>query len=280
MEYQEIVLSGSLLISFFVVFFIGKIVNDVFNQSYNLNEELVEKDNAALALALVGYYGGLVLTIGGTLVGESNGLRADLQDLFVYGITGIFLLNISWVICDKLLFPHFKMNDELIRDQNKGAGAIVGGTSLASGFILFGAIQGEGSPLTLLSFWAIGQVLLIVATRLYDLITPYSIHTEIEKDNVAVGISTGGMLTAIGIVIGLAAEGDFVDWQESLTQFVGYAALGLVLIPVIRIIADKVLLPGASLTDELVNQEKPNTGAAYIEAFSYIATSFAIYWCV
>ena len=35
---------------------------------------------------------------------------------------------------------------------------------------------------------------------------------------------------------------------------------------------------GRSLTDEIVNQEHPNVGAAFIEAFSYIGASFLIVW--
>jgi len=43
---------------------------------------------------------------------------------------------------------------------------------------------------------------------------------------------------------------------------------------------DKVLLPTVKLTDEIANQEVPNVGAAYIEAFAYIAAAFIIYWCI
>ena len=39
--------------------------------------------------------------------------------------------------------------------------------------------------------------------------------------------------------------------------------------------ADKVLLPGASLSDELV-QDRPNLGAGFIEAVSYLAASMLI----
>jgi len=41
-----------------------------------------------------------------------------------------------------------------------------------------------------------------------------------------------------------------------------------------------VLLPTVKLSDEISAQEKPNVGAAYIEAFSYIAAAFIISWCV
>jgi hypothetical protein len=47
-----------------------------------------------------------------------------------------------------------------------------------------------------------------------------------------------------------------------------------------RFITDKILLPGQNLTDEIINQEKPNIGAALVEAFAYIGGSVLITWCL
>lgn len=278
----DTIITGLILIAaFYVLFLIGKVVNDLLHREYNLNIELVEKDNPALALSVAGYYFGLVLAIGGSLVGPSNGIVNDLIDLVIYGILSIVLLNISWYICDIVILSKFKVSDELIRDQNQGTGAVSAGVSIASGFIIFGSVQGEGGGvLSAVIFWAIGQIVLIIAGRLYDLITPYSVHDEIEKDNVAAGVSFGGAIVSVGAVVGLAAESDFVSWSESVVDYVGYAVLGLLLIPAVRFLTDKILLPTVKLSDEIAAQEKPNVGAAYIEAFSYIAAAFIIYWCV
>ena len=62
--------------------------------------------------------------------------------------------------------------------------------------------------------------------------------------------------------------------------FIFYMIVGLILLPVARILTDRILLPGRSLADELVNQEKPNQGAAFLEASSYIGASFLITWCI
>lgn len=270
-----------LIVAFYVLFFISKVVSDLLHREYKLNHELVENDNPALALAMVGYYGGLVVALGGTLVGPSAGLVNDLIDLGLYGILAIVLLNVSWYLCDWLILPKFKISDELIRDRNQGTGAVSGGVSLASGFIIYGAVQGEGGGvLTALVYWAVGQFILILGGLLYDKITPYSVHDEIEKDNVAAGISFGGALASLGVIIGLSATGDFESWSESLTEFIGYSVIGLVLLAVIRFLTDKILLPGAKLSDEIAGQETPNQGAAYIEAMSYVTAAFIIHWCV
>lgn len=281
MDLDNLVSAAIFIIVFFIFFFIGKVINDLLHREYKLNFELVEKDNAALALAVVGYYFGLVLAIGGTIAGPSAGLVEDLYDLVIYGILSIILLNISWFLCDKLILYKFRVSEELIRDHNQGTGVVSAGISVASGFIIYGAVSGEGGSIwTVLVFWALGQVLLILAGLVYELITPYNIHEEIEKDNVAAGVSFAGALVSIGVIIGLAGEGDFTAWSIDLPVYMGFAVLGLILLPIIRLLTDKVLLPTVKLSDEISAQEKPNVGAAYIEAFSYIAAAFIITWCV
>lgn len=281
MDLDNLVSAAIFIIVFFIFFFIGKVINDLLHREYKLNFELVEKDNAALALAVVGYYFGLVLAIGGTIAGPSAGLVEDLYDLVIYGILSIILLNISWFLCDKLILYKFRVSEELIRDHNQGTGVVSAGISVASGFIIYGAVSGEGGSIwTVLVFWALGQVLLILAGLVYELITPYNIHEEIEKDNVAAGVSFAGALVSIGVIIGLAGEGDFTSWSIDLPVYIGFAVLGLILLPIIRLLTDKVLLPTVKLSDEISAQEKPNVGAAYVEAFSYIAAAFIINWCV
>lgn len=281
MDLDNLVSAAIFIIVFFIFFLIGKVINDLLHREYKLNFELVEKDNAALALAVVGYYFGLVLAIGGTIAGPSAGLVEDLYDLVIYGILSIILLNISWFLCDKLILYKFRVSEELIRDHNQGTGVVSAGISVASGFIIYGAVSGEGGSIwTVLVFWALGQVLLILAGLVYELITPYNIHEEIEKDNVAAGVSFAGALVSIGVIIGLAGEGDFTAWSIDLPVYIGFAVLGLILLPIIRLLTDKVLLPTVKLSDEISAQEKPNVGAAYIEAFSYIAAAFIISWCV
>lgn len=281
MTLDSIVTGVILIVGFYVVLLFGKLFNDILHREYRLNFELVERDNAALALAMVGYYLGLVVAVGGALVGPSSGIVEDLLDLAIYGVLSILLLNISWFICDRLVLHKFKVSDELVRDQNLGTGAVSAGVSIASGFIIYGSIHGEGGSIwTVLVFWAIGQAVLVVAGLLYELITPYSIHKEIEKDNVPAGVSFAGALIAIGAIIGLAAQGDFISWGENLSAFLGYAVIGLILLPIVRFLTDKLLLPTVKLSSEIAEQEKPNLGAAYIEAFAYIAAAFIIYWCV
>ena len=119
-----------------------------------------------------------------------------------------------------------------------------------------------------------------MASEFYNFITPYSTHDELEKDNVAVGIGFGGAVIAFSILILNAIKGDFESYTSTFTSLGVEFIIGLVLLPSIRLIADKVLLPGQDLTDEIVNQEKPNLGAAFVEAFAYVGGAILITWCL
>lgn len=270
-----------LLCLFYLVFFLGKIANDLLHKEYKLTEEMVVKDNPALSLAVAGYYLGLVLGIGGTLTGAEQPLIEDVFDLCVYGPLCIILLNLSWFFCDRALLYKFRKNDELIRDRNQGTGAVSFGVSVASGMIIYGSMSGEGGHIwTAMAFWALGQIMLMLASLMYNFITPYDVHTEIEKDNVAAGVSFAGALIAMGIVVGISAQRNFEAWEDDLPEYLAIATVGLVLLPAIRFFTDKILLPTVKLTDEIANQEKPNVGAAYVEAVSYIGAALIICWCI
>ena len=283
-------LTGIVYISlFFILFALGKFVYKLLHRELDLNREMLENDNPAISLAVTGYYAGLLLSIGAAIVGPSAGFVPDLIDLVIYGVLSIILLNLSSFICGLFILTKFKINDELLRDRNQGTGAVVFGVLLASGFVIYGSVSGTGGTVwTAIGFWALGQLLLVVAAFLYNFILPFDLHMEIEKDNVPAGVSFAGALIAMGIVVGLAAEGDFVSWSESLPTFLAYALIGLVSLPLLRFLTDWLLLPGVRLSDEIVglkpdkSREKrgPNLGAAYVEAFSYIAGAYIIYWCI
>lgn len=268
------------ILTSFLLFYAGKWVHDLIHTEFSLPEELFVKDNPAMALSVVGYYAGLTLAIGGALVGPSHGLWRDLWDILVYGVLGVVLLNISWYACDFFILRGFRASEEILRDRNQGAGAVAGAAMTASGFILFGSLQGEGGGMfSTIIFWALGQALLVLASWVYEWITPYSVSREMERDNAAVGVAAAGALIGMGMVIGLAAEEDFVSWGESLPHYLAYAIIGLGMLPAVRWLADKVLVPGHCLSHELTGQETPNMGAAYTEAFAYIAAAAFISWC-
>lgn len=273
------------LSSSLILLFIGKWAFKLRKSTINFSNELVEKDNLAFSFAYVGYFAGLILAVGSAIYGESNGLLVDLVDMGIFGLLAIILLNLSSTIMDKITLSKFSIWKEITEDRNAGMGIIEGANYLGSGLIIFGAITGESGNLlfgiyTALLYWVLGQVLILISTALYNKLVPYDIHREIEKDNVAAGIAYAGLIIAMANLIRNALMGNFDNWVDTLFE-VGYeAGIGIIILPLIRTLVDKILLPGRNLNDEIANQETPNSGAGLIEALGYIGGSMLIIWCI
>lgn len=246
---------------------------------------MVEKDNLAFSFAYTGYFAGLLLAVGSAVYGDSLGLLTDLEDMAIFGLLAIVLLNLSSLIIDKITLRKFSIWKEITEDRNAGMGIIEGANYVASGLIIFGAITGESGNLlfgiyTAVAYWAIGQVLIILATAIYNRFMPYSLHDEIEKDNNAAGLAFAGLIIAVANLIRNGLMGDFASWDETLIEVAYETGIGLIILPLIRTLVDRILLPGRKLSDEIAGQEKPNVGAGLIEAFGYIGGSVLIIWCI
>jgi len=278
---DELLVSMLYLILGFALFYVGKFVFQRANKGIDVNYELVEKDNLAFALTNVGYYIGLLLAIGGAMSNELFGTHIwhNLLDVWIMGMLAIILLNVSAIINDKLILRKFSTRKEIIDDQNSGTGVIEAANYIATGLILNGVLrENSDAYYEIVILFVIAQVAMILVSLVYNAITPYDVHEHIEKDNVAVGIGFAGAMIAIAnlIAYGVSLESNtWIEVGEILTLETG---IGLLILPIVRFVTDKILLPGQNLTDEIVNQEKPNIGAAIIEAFAYIGGSALIIW--
>ncbi|SFM43462.1 DUF350 domain-containing protein [Thermodesulforhabdus norvegica] len=270
--------AAGLLLGTIALLIIGRGIFVLIYPGCNIRKELVEKDNLALALTLAGYILGLAIALGGSLIGPSLTVKQTFYDLLIYGPLALFMMILSHIINDRVILRHFDNKKEIIEDQNSGTGIVVAGNHVAMGLVVFGALSGEGSLVTALVFWLLGQLALVLVTLFYNAILPFDLHKEIERDNVAVGVAFSGVLVATGNIVRYAIQGDFVSWEQDLIFFGGVMVFGAIALPLARFVVDKFILIGRNLTDELVNQEKPNIGAGAIEAIVYVALSFLIGW--
>jgi len=270
-----------ILIIVLVGVWIGKLIRDLLTR-YKINEELTGKNNAAVGVALAGYYVGLAIAIAGVLVGpEGSDLWHDMLNVAIYSLIAIVLLNISAFVNNKLILYKFDNQKELVDDQNSGTGATMAGAYLATGLIVNAAVSGEVAGgwwkglMACLIFFVLGQVVLVLAGLWYQLITKYDIHKVIGDDNnVAAGIGFGGFLFAVGYVVRAAMMGQSVSWGVDLVSFALYVVIALILLTIGRLITDKVFLPRAKISDEIGSQG--NIAAASIAAAIYITIAVLI----
>lgn len=268
---------------FFLV--ISRYAYQALHKEININYELVEADNFAFSFAHVGYLTGIIIALGGALTGSSSGnLINDLIDFSLYAVLSIILLNLSIILNDLLILRKMNLKHELVEDQNIGVGVLEAAISIATGLIIYGAVSGDSHHdvingfLSTVIFWAVGMLMFVISTFAYNAILNFSLLDEIKKNNFAVGIAYSGVIISIANLIRHGIQGDFISWEVSAQNILYNSILALAVLPFVRLITDKLLLPGQNLTDELVNQEKPNVGAGLVEAFAYVGCSVLLDW--
>lgn len=261
--------SAAYLLIILVILFVGKKVDELLTP-YDLNKELTEIDNKAVAVSFAGYLFGLGIIMWGVLSTDpseaaqaSNSRYADIMDTILWGGIGIALLQIARIVNQKILLPKFDSIKELITDRNVGTGAVECGAFIGSAFIIKAALSGEGNGLDVditstLIFFACGQLAFVLYGSIYQKTTRFCLHDEIEKDNVSAGVAFGMSLVASSILLS-----GYIMHYDSLPGFAVWFVISIFFLVTCRYLLDKIILPG-SLLDEEISRDQ-NWGAALIE---------------
>ena len=277
--------AGLILVELFAgfgLFWLGQLAYKKLFRRINLNVELFFKDNPAVAIALVGYYLGIAIAIGGVLGHGAISAPEKILNLIGYGLMAIVLMLIGAQVGDRFILRRCDTAREIVEERNLGAAFVEAGTHIANGLVLNAALAGDsGGWLVGLACWLIGLAVLILVTAVYPLVTTYDVFGEIEhRNNPAAGVALAGLLIGTGNIIRVSFGADFVDWIPSFAQYGFTLLFCLGSLVLIRWLADLILVPGVKISDEIVHQDVPNVGAGLIEAFAYIAASLLISWAV
>lgn len=272
MMVQDITKAIGFTTLYFVLFLLAKWCKDICTP-YKINDELVKKDNIAIALTMSGYYLATAAIFVGALCGPTQGFKKDILMVGSYSLLGLVFLNISRWFNDKLILRKFCNTEQLVKEKNASVGVVQFGTYLATGIIAAGAISGQGGNfLTSIVFFVLGQISLFIFSCIYEKLSPYNIHQEVQQKNLASGIAFSGHLIALSIIIMNSASGDFMNWGQDLTYFAVANLVAFIFLPIIRFVMDRLVVPGDSLGREI--KEDKNVGAGFLEAT--IAISFAV----
>lgn len=282
--------------SFFVLFIISKQFFALRFKTIDINKELTSKDNIAFSILTTGYFTGILIIFIGLIQGETKGIWEETFVILGYGILGNLLLIISSLLNEKLVFvKKVKLYKEIIKDENIGTGCIEAANFIGSSLIIYGAINGKSinifpslgvlglhlsGVLSLLFFWSLGQLALVLFLSGYAATSRYKILEQIEKDNNAVGIIYASTYIALSYLYQHAIAGDFISWVIIVENLFYHFGFAIAILPVARWLVDKIILPQSNLTDEIINQDIPNQGAAFIEAFAYIGSAILISYCI
>ncbi|MDW3647441.1 MAG: DUF350 domain-containing protein [Bacteroidia bacterium] len=296
-EPTTIIVNTLFILSYIGLFFFAKWLKGAFS-SYNLDEQLTHYDNNAVSVSTAGYFVGVTAVFIGAIVDPAPNLtlaeRAAISpnisafdmDTFLdlslsvgIAIAGILLLHGARLVNRKLILTEFSVDKEIIKDQNPGTGVVEAASYIASGLIIAGALHGEGSNLFIsLVFFILGQLCLILFARIYAKLTPYSVHDEIEKDNLAAGLGFAGGLISIGIIVMQAVSGNFSGWVEDLSLLAVEVLVVFVYLIAVRFIFDKFILRNSDLNTEIAQDQ--NIGAGLLEMVVAICFSLVLFFII
>ncbi|MCH6255630.1 DUF350 domain-containing protein [Puniceicoccaceae bacterium K14] len=265
------------------ILWIGKLVNDLLTP-YNLSHELTQRDNKAIAVSFSGYIFAIGIIVWGILrqdiitaeIGDGRDLLLrDLGGTLLWALFGIALLQVARIANDKLLLSKFDNAKELAEDRNIGTGAVQAGAYIGSAFTIQAATYGESSGNLLsdvgytLLYFVIGQIAFILFAIIYQKLSSYDLHNEIEKDNPAAGVGFGITLAAVGMLLS-----SYIVNYDSLLGLGLWFIICVFLLSVCRFAIDKFILPGDALDDEIAKDQ--NWGAALIEGASALGLALIL----
>lgn len=123
------------------------------------------RDNPAVAIALVGYYLGIVTALAGVLDKVGATWIDQLLYLISYGVGVVVLMLAGAWVGDRFILRRCDTAREIQAEQNVGAASVEAGVYVANGLILSAALAGQsGGWLVAIVCWLIGMAVLILVS--------------------------------------------------------------------------------------------------------------------
>ncbi len=260
------------------VFFIWlvKKVDDWRTREFDDDVE-IDNGNVAVGLRRAGLYLGIAIALSGAMGGASKGFFPDLFQLLIDGLIITGFMFSSRFVNDYIMLGNISNDGECVKiiitpegkkiKGNSAVGMVEAGMSVATGFILNGAISGTGGTLiegiaSAVLFFILGQMALLIFGFLYELTTPFNVRSEIQNNNLAAGIGLGGTLMAFGIILMASLSGPFTGWAHDILSFCLYTVYGIIMLLVFKTIIGKLLLPTTTIAVEI--KEDRNVAAMIV----------------
>jgi uncharacterized membrane protein YjfL (UPF0719 family) len=254
------------------------------SEKFSFAEQLTGQDNPAFGTALTGYLLGVTFALMGAFVGnpafDLPSLGAAAGQLAIQGVIIAILMRASLFILQATVLRGIPVQDEIVRDRNIGAGAILAGGCVASGLVLQGALAGHSDTLVLavrdvLVYWFAGQLVLAIGAALFTKMVRFDFKKALEIDNnAAAGISLGGFLIAVGVIVNAALRGSTSDILRELGLIALDSVIGLVLLVCAAIVAARLFLPESPMAKEISVDKNPAAGL--ISAALFIAVALLL----
>lgn len=232
-------------------------------KTYSCAEELMEKNNLALAIRNSGLYIGIGIAMSASF--DGNYIQQ-----FINGIATLAMMMISLNITTKLIVD---MKEEEIKNKNVSMGLTAGAIYLATGIIAYGSFTGVAPLYVAGLFFLLGQSFLIIMSIAFEKLNKGT-KEGIKEGKLSSGILLSGIIIAYALILKAAVEGNFVSWSQDLISFSLSGIFGLLMLLILANKAiDRMFLYHSSITQEIKDE---NPAAMIIISAIKIAIAYVI----
>lgn len=250
-------------------------------------DELDKKDNIAFGIIIAGAVLALMLIMSGAISGDAHAsLMQEALNVLMYGVVGIVLLKVGFLVQDKLLLRKICVRDE-IKKGNTAVAITAAANLIAVGIVIRTSItwvedDGMNGLLPVVLVFIASQIILAAVTLLRTFIfakrNPNNTwQSAIQGNNIALAIRFAAQMLATAFALSSVAY--LVNYSSILLFEIVYTWLGLglavmVVVWLLYTLACPIVLSKINVVEE-VDQQR-NVGVAAIEAalFLGIATLF------
>jgi uncharacterized membrane protein YjfL (UPF0719 family) len=246
---------------------VGRLTNDALFRSRRADHPA----NLALSLRHGGLYLAIALAMTAGLQGGTGGFVNDLLELVRDGAVIVFALLVAQKLNDWCIVPGLD-NDRAVAEGNTAVALTEFGSYVATGMIASASFGGgEGSWLTALVFFALGQVALIAGFWAQERLLPGSFVAEVVRGREGAGVAVGGVLMALGVILRAGIAGPFLGWEASLRAFALYSLGGILFL-----LAFQEIFTAIFVKHRHVEDQYHNVGTSSVVACGQIALALVI----
>jgi uncharacterized membrane protein YjfL (UPF0719 family) len=248
----------------------------------NTTKELFKKDNPAFGISLAGTVLAVTIVLTGAIYGDPiYTLEDSIVSVGLYGVIGLALMALTRVIFDKIALSKISIRDEIVKG-NISAGIVDAGNVIAAAIVIrtmmvwVEANTLDGITAVLIGY-AISQVLLTATTylrtkRFKRLNDGKPLQDEIKKANTAVALRFAGRKIGTAFAITAASNTlvfESYDIKLLLLAWAGVSIVMIILLSVLSFVANKVILAGVDINDEIINQR--NAALGIVQCVIYVS---------
>jgi uncharacterized membrane protein YjfL (UPF0719 family) len=198
-------------------------------------------------------------------------------DALAFTASGLCALLLTTALWNRALLRG-RMRAEL-RRGNLAAGIVAGSHCAGTGIVAshcFAADALANLPVGA-AFFVVAELALVALSLLFRALTDYADDQEVLGENSAAAVSYSGVVLALSLIVGHAADGAFLGWLPALRSFALFLLWALLLYPVRQLMVARWLLGlrwrwrGGEL-DHAVARER-DLVVSCVEAAGYLAAA-------